>query len=308
MDKKEFIIIVKKIKAELEKNFNQVNMVDVEHGVRIALVDQELYLEIVTIYNSKDIINIVYNKKNKELNQLIPKLLGKYQKRLEVSQKSYIGIDESGKGDYFGPLVIGGFISNEEIDEELLSMGVKDGKLLTDKKVKQLGQYLIENYSENHTIIPIEPEYYNSHYAKLRLVGGNMQKIIEGGQKEVVQRLVARNKEIACILSDATGGKKYYKDEHIVQSQTIPYKEAINAERNPAVAAAGILARYTFLLWLETHSQKYHIDLYKGANNKVIQSAINYIEKYGKDTLFQVAKLHFKTTQKVMAGYRERTK
>ncbi len=56
---------------------------------------------------------------------------------IEVSG-TRIGTDEVGKGDYFGPLVVGGAIANEAQAKKLQGLGVKDSKALSDTTIENL--------------------------------------------------------------------------------------------------------------------------------------------------------------------------
>ena len=42
----------------------------------------------------------------------------------------HIGTDESGKGDFFGPLVIAGVLVDEKNAQHFLNLGIKDSKKL----------------------------------------------------------------------------------------------------------------------------------------------------------------------------------
>ena len=41
-----------------------------------------------------------------------------------------IGVDESGKGDFFGPLVIAGAFLNEAAAHNMMEIGVRDSKMI----------------------------------------------------------------------------------------------------------------------------------------------------------------------------------
>lgn len=296
-----FDTIVENMISELKELFNEVEWVRIEYGVKLIVIDRDFKVETIVIYNSKKLINLVYNTKNTYLCEVLPELLAKYQKVLSVEEGEYIGIDESGKGDYFGPLVVAGFVGNQDVEIELIKLGVKDCKLLKDKKVIELSEILRQRYPSRCTSVPIEPYYYNKSMTSLKLQGKNMTALIERSQQEVIGRLVERNAEVKSILADAISGLEYYTDNKVIKGRKIPFKQVVNAERNPAVSAEGILARATFLKWLEEESKQYEIELFKGANSRVIQAAIEFIDKYSKEELKKIAKVHFKTTQKIMS-------
>jgi len=79
----------------------------------------------------------------------------------------------------------------------------------------------------------------------------------------------------------------------------INLKHQVKAERDLAVAAASIIARYLFLKNMKSLSDEYKIELPKGASKKVIKKAQAFSNEYGKDKLRDVAKIHFKTYNEI---------
>ena len=68
-----------------------------------------------------------------------------------------------------------------------------------------------------------------------------------------------------------------------------------------AVAAASILARAVFVERLAALGREFDLELPKGASSKVDAAGAEILKKHGMNKLGKVAKLHFRTTQKIQA-------
>ncbi len=210
--------------------------------------------------------------------------------------ESYIGVDESGKGDFFGPLVIAGVISNEKINETFIKLGVKDSKKLSDKRVYELAEEIKKVCL--YDVVVIGPKRYNELTKNL-----NLNKLLAWGHARVIENLMKKSVERGLIcssaISDQFGDEKYLLESLMQMGKKIKIHQMYKAEVDPAVASASIISRAKFLEELKKLSERYGIDFPKGASKKVIDFAVEFVKKYGKDELFNVAKIHFKTTELV---------
>ena len=212
-----------------------------------------------------------------------------------LNEKSIIGIDEAGKGDYFGPLVIGAVFVDAQSIKTLASLGIRDSKMLTDSKVKQLYKELERRSKIVH--VKINPEKYNELYSEIN----NLNHILAWGHARALENMLSQVK-CDCALSDQFG------DENLIKSRLMQLGKKINliqkpkAESNIAVAAASIVARYFFLEELEKISKRYKTEFPKGASEDVENAAKMFFEKFGLDELRKVAKIHFKITDRITAG------
>ncbi len=206
----------------------------------------------------------------------------------------YIGVDESGKGDFFGPLVIAGVISNENINDELLKLGVKDSKKLSDKRVHQLAEKIKEICIYN--VVIIKPKRYNELTKRL-----NLNRLLAWGHARVIENLLkeATLKNLNCskAVSDQFGDDEYLLKALMQMGKKIEIIQMHKAEIDPAVASASIIARAEFLKQIEILSEKYSLDFPRGASSKVVDFAKEFVKKYGKDELTNVAKIHFRTAK-----------
>ncbi len=208
---------------------------------------------------------------------------------------SWIGTDESGKGDYFGPLVVAGVFINEETKQKLIELGVKDSKKLSDNKIRDLAVKIksICKYS----IVPIGPEKYNELYDKI----GNLNKLLAWGHARAIENILEdTNCENA--LTDQFGDENFVLNALLKKGKNIKLVQRPRAEEDVGVAAASILARDEFLRRLHKLSQCHRLNLPKGASQQVVIAAREIIKRKGEEELKKIAKLHFKTTKEAISG------
>lgn len=208
----------------------------------------------------------------------------------------YAGIDEAGKGDYFGPLVIAAVWVDEKAEKSLLAAGVRDSKKVSDAKCHELAEAIMGMYPENYEIVEISPERYNSLYSEMKAEGKNLNTLLAWGHARALESLLAR---LPCqvAVSDKFGDERYIQSKLMDKGRTVKLVQETKAERYMAVAAASILARHRFLSRLKSLSESVGTDLPKGASNLVIEAARNLVDRDGPQVLQRVAKVHFKTTQ-----------
>lgn len=203
-----------------------------------------------------------------------------------------IGIDESGKGDYFGPLVIAGVYVSAEQEEQLRALGVRDSKAITDKKVAALAHQIRTLCP--FTVVAIGPERYNSLHASFK----NLNKLLAWGHARTIENLLEKV-SCNCVVADQFGDERFLKNALMGKGRTVTLIQKPRAEEEIAVAAASIIARAEFLRRLQELSTRYGVHLPKGASDPVITAGKAFVKRHGADMLRQVAKLHFRTTEKV---------
>lgn len=206
-----------------------------------------------------------------------------------------IGIDESGKGDYFGPLVIAAVFVDATTQGELALMQVRDSKKISDGRILEMAPDIKAICP--HSLIAIGPHKYNELYAKIR----NLNRLLAWGHAKALENLLER---VSCerAISDQFGDERLILNALQEKGRKIVLEQRTKAESDMAVAAASILARAEFLLRLKRLSDEVGTTLPKGASPAVELAAKMVIKKHGQERLDSVAKLHFKTTQAVLAG------
>ncbi len=203
-----------------------------------------------------------------------------------------IGIDESGKGDYFGPLVIAGVYVSAEQEIQLQEVGVRDSKILTDKRATTLSEYIRRTCP--YTVVAIGPERYNSMYASFK----NLNRLLAWGHARAIENLLEK---VSCerVVADQFGDERFLNSALMEKGQSVELIQKPRAEEETAVAAASIVARAEFLRRLQDLGEKYSLSLPKGAS-AVIGIGKKFARTHGPEALGQVAKLHFRTTQQVL--------
>lgn len=211
----------------------------------------------------------------------------------QVEMTPHVGIDESGKGDFFGPLCVAGVQANEAQIKELMALGVKDSKGLSDAAVKALSGKIKKVCP--HVVVFISPKKYNELYAKFK----NLNHLLGWGHATAITELVEKTNCTHVIIDQ-------FASEHVVinalkkKQIKVDLTQRHRAEADPVVAAASILARTAFLDGLAKLSDQYGETLPKGASPKVVQIGKKLVAKYGPDVLESVAKLHFKTKNEIL--------
>ncbi|MBD3233400.1 MAG: ribonuclease HIII [candidate division Zixibacteria bacterium] len=205
---------------------------------------------------------------------------------------SVVGIDEAGKGDYFGPLVIAaaGVTPMQEI--KLKAAGVADSKNIDDKSVIEIAKRIAVLCS--HDVVVIGPEKYNELYSKF----GNLNRLLAWGHARALENVLKKG-EFKVAISDKFSRKDELRSTLFQKGKEIELIEKPRAEAEVCVATASIIARATFLNRLQKLSKACGVKLPKGATH-ILDVAKKLVEKVGKEQLGKYAKLHFKTTDKVL--------
>lgn len=206
-----------------------------------------------------------------------------------------IGIDESGKGDYFGPLVIAAVFVDAVTQGELALMHVRDSKKISDGRILDMAPDIKTICP--HSIVAIGPQKYNELYAKIK----NLNRLLAWGHARALENLLDK---VSCgrAIADQFGDERLILSALQAKGRTIMLEQRPKAESDIAVAAASILARAEFLIRLKRLSEEVGTSLPKGASSTVEVAARMVMKKHGEERLAHVAKLHFKTTQAVLAG------
>lgn len=203
-----------------------------------------------------------------------------------------IGVDESGKGDYFGYLVIAGVVAGDYEEKILAEIGVKDSKNLSDIKAHQLAAQIRKLCKFN--VVKISPEKYNQLYPKFK----SLNKLLAWGHARVIENLLEKE-SVDQVIVDKFGDEKYVKDALLDKGRKVKLVQRVRAEEDMAVAAASIIARDEFLKTLRALSIQIGYKLPKGATH-VEEAAKAILEKYDENVLDVIAKRHFKTTKKLL--------
>lgn len=249
-----------------------------------------------TFYNSGKFviqgrnIGILFDKLTDNFNEIQEK--GKCKKiqedRMPVLALPYIGTDESGKGDFFGPLVIAGVLVDEKNIKLFEEMGIKDSKKLKDEQMLEMFHEIQKN--SVFSVVSISNAKYNELYIKFR----NLNKLLAWGHARVIENILEKT-DCKYALSDKFGDESLIKNALMEKGKSIHLEQRVRAESDIAVAAASVLARATYVQRLEDMSGYYGFKFPKGCNENVKEAAKAFTRMYDKKRLYEVCKGHFKT-------------
>lgn len=208
----------------------------------------------------------------------------------------HFGIDESGKGDFFGPLVIAGVYTNAKSTRALMDAGVMDSKRITSAaKISKLSAIIRNTRGVKYDVVSIGPESYNRMYRSFK----NLNRLLAWGHSKVIANLAELVPHCPRALSDQFARKEVLEKELSRHGVSIDLQQRTQGESDVAVAAASILARERFVQWIDQSSEKSGIKIPLGAGPHVLAAARELIATHGDDILPKVAKMHFKTSKEV---------
>ena len=282
----------------------------VPYGLRIDVADGEATLP-VTLYEGKKGFSLVIAGKAGPLKEKVECLLRGAPPPGAASDKPYgfenltgyeagwIGTDESGKGDVFGPLVVAAVAVNPATVAELTRIGVKDCKQLSDKKAAELAGRIRQICNGRYQELVLLPERYNSLYAAMKREGKNLNHLMAWAHARVLEDVLEK---APChyAIADQFANVRFVESRLMARGRAIVLVQRPRAEQNIAVAAASVLARDSFLRNLALLSQRYGLEFPKGAGSQVQELIRRFVAAHGKDALTAVGKTHFKTFEGVL--------
>ncbi len=212
----------------------------------------------------------------------------------------HFGVDESGKGDFFGPLVIAGVYTDQKIARQFLQAGIQDSKRIgSDKRIRDFAELIKNTPGVFFSVVSIGPEKYNTLYTKF----GNLNRLLAWGHARVIENLLEAHPECPRALSDQFANPRLIQRALLEKGRGIELEQRTKAESDLAVAAASILARERFIDWLRDAKKTYGRELPKGASGAVKQIAGELVGLHGPEVLSRVAKTHFKTAAEVAPSH-----
>jgi len=282
-----------------------VNQREIAYGVQLSLTKNSQEVKLNIYFSAKKgITHVVAASPGLALRNLVQALLdgSKPEPATELAVHqwtAWIGSDECGKGDYFGAPVVCAFAYDKSLAGEFQRLGVKDSKKLNKEEIKRIAMHLYKLHADRIACIVLKPAKYNELIDSFKRQGKNLNHLLAWLHGTAILELLPKHPATEGILVDQFSNSKracsYLKEKKC----PLPCVERTQAESDPAVAAASILARYQFVQARASLDSFYQMQLPLGANNHVIDAALEFCRKYGYDRLGEVAKLHFITTEKV---------
>src|SRR6266496_584672 len=233
--------------------------------------------------------------------ELEPKILGEAKLGYEEVHspemfEPHFGVDESGKGDFFGPLVVAGVYVDRGIARKLVDAGVQDSKRISsDARIRALSETIRTSTAGLIDTVLIGPERYNELYQKF----GNLNKLLGWGHARVIENLLAKKSDCPRALSDQFADARVIEQSLLRHGRKIDIEQRTKAEADIAVAAASILAREAFINWLERRGKELGLRLERGVSANVKEAAKKLVEMNGPQVLRGLAKVHFRTAHEI---------
>ena len=211
----------------------------------------------------------------------------------------HFGVDESGKGDFFGPLVIAGAYVDSQIARGWIQAGIQDSKLIkSDVRIRKLARVILGTSQCVSSVVVIGPERYNELYLKF----GHLNRLLAWGHARVIENLLEQKPDCPRALSDQFANPSLIRNALMERGRLIKLEQRTKAESDPAVAAASILARAAFIDWLANKTNSVGGQLPRGASAAVKAFGMKLVAEYGAAALGGVAKLHFKTASEILSA------
>lgn len=220
-----------------------------------------------------------------------------YEEELNPEMFSpHFGVDEAGKGDFFGPLVIAGAYVDAGLARKLMEKGVRDSKkVASDKKIREMADIVRSVIGHRWEVISIGPKRYNEMYRQF----GNLNRMLAWGHAKVIENLAHKVPNCPRALSDQFAHASVLERELAKKKLNLKLEQRTKGESDLAVAAASILAREAFINGMDKLSEQAGMTVPKGASAQVKATARELFEKKGLEALAEMTKTHFKTFQEV---------
>jgi ribonuclease HIII len=208
-----------------------------------------------------------------------------------------VGVDESGKGDFFGPLCIAGVYVNESVIGAWLDQGIRDSKnISSDKKIHELAEMIRKTPGCVVDSVVVGNEAYNRLYARMKSVN----TLLAWGHARVIENLMGKRYQMnpapVRAISDQFAASKSVIEKALMSGgREIELVQRHKAEEDMAVAAASILARDEFVKGIAKLEQQFQRKFPKGAGTLVDAAAKEFVTTRGAEELAKVSKLHFRT-------------
>ena len=250
-----------------------------------ADIDANMWKDLESHYNNRDIDSELKKKEEKE------------------DDKTYyyydaIGSDEVGTGDYFGPIIVTATLVDKSTRKLLEDLKIMDSKKMTDDKIRRCAPILMNKLP--YVTFTLSNTKYNEMSSK----GFNMNKIKAILHNRVLFELSNKGIPFHKIIVDQfTTPRSYFsylKQENIEDKVTKITFLTNGESKHLSVAAASVISRYRFLQEMDKLSEKYKVDIPKGASPKVDSVAKKILDTYGKNELSKIVKLNFKNTEKIL--------
>ncbi len=289
-------LILQKVEQLQPLGFTTTSPIETQFAFEISVKKEKEKFKLLTYFGKKGIKLVLQgNQELEEYKSLSEIIFGEqlFLNTVENEPEEYIGIDESGKGDYFGPLVICGVAIDNKTRNQLSKLNVVDSKQLSNGEIKKVSVSLQNILSGKFDVIQINPEKYNQLYDTFK----NLNRLLAWGHAKVIENLLTKIK-VGTAISDKFGNEKTLINSLQKLGREIQLRQETKAEKYLAVAAASIIARAKFLEWFDKTNASHKLNLKQGSSLE-IQKYFLQLKKEVPSLIPSIAKLHFKISEKL---------
>lgn len=303
MDKltdKDFKKYLESVRADISEVLDITKEKDINYGHQfvVELCQAKLTLN---IYNGKKGLTYVFSGDSALEGKVRELIAGEKVDGVAASaagaealpRGKWAGSDESGKGDFFGPLVVSAVVVDDGTAAKLAAAGVKDCKLLSDKKILELEETIKANVID-FSVLELKPKIYNMRYNQVLAQGGKLNQLLGFGHVAALSQVLERNHDCHAALIDQFTTSTVNVRELQKRFPECQVRQQPKAEINLAVAAASVLARARFLRTMDELAKSVgEVSLPKGGGPQTTACARKIAQSLGKSQLENYVKLHF---------------
>ncbi len=255
----------------------------------------------LSVYNGKKGIKLVWSGKNAAFTEKCKNIMLAEDikgtdycllKSMPGFKGIWAGSDESGKGDFFGPLVVAAVACDEKSAAKLFKLGVKDCKVVNDSEVLKLKDEICKA-SLSSSVLALTPKMYNYRYNQLKAAGQNLNHLLAGGHVAALSAVLDKCSGCNYALVDRFAVNNDITARIRMKYPSVNVVQMPKAEADIAVAAASVLARAEFLRIMQTLEAQAGIALPKGGGEAATECARMLAQKFGREKLDGFVKLHF---------------
>ncbi len=294
---KAFSEINKIIKLIDEQKINHSSIIKKEYNYEFNIILNKNNFKVQVYFGKKGVKTVIQGNTDSQEYKKISNIISatpkfNFDEKRITEPEEYIGSDEAGKGDFFGPLVIAAVYVNKQTKESLKKIGVKDSKKLSDNQINNLADEIKIICKNNFSLVELTPERYNQFYEKFK----NLNKLLNWAHSKAIEELLEKT-NCQIVITDKFSKKKLDTEEN-PKNIKINFIQETEAEKYIAVAAASILARNSFNNWFDLMKAK-GLNLPKGSSIIVKEKASELFNSNLLINKDEICKLHFKTLKSV---------
>jgi ribonuclease HIII len=211
----------------------------------------------------------------------------------------HAGLDESGKGDFFGPVVAATVIADKTAVEGWIKAGVKDSKRIVDSQIIRLDKLIRETHGVAVATCLCGMAKYNLLMSRPR---ANLNRLLAWQHATALAQALSRKRAPRGLLDQFTKQPLVQRELAKMGVRDFDLAMRTKAEEDPVVAAASVVARAEYVRQMHALSKQFGGPLQKGAGPLVKEQAAQIIERFGARALGTFAKLHFRTAYEVVSA------